>query len=142
MGSEMCIRDRDTVDGGGPQPLGAIEVERGVVPGLDHQIAGLDFAGTGLGYVLAVRGAVEHIAGFLCLLNNKAEGNRKNGKGRAQIKARNTGGQNEKGDAQRKQQQHAKNNGSNGRSEQGRMWRENDKTKERRTTKRTKMMAG
>ena len=44
-----------------------------VVPGLDHQIAGLDFAGTGLGYVLAVRGAVEHIAGFLCLLNNKAE---------------------------------------------------------------------
>ena len=36
-----------------------------VVPGLDHQITGLDFAGTGLGYVLAVRGAVGHIAGFL-----------------------------------------------------------------------------
>ena len=36
-----------------------------VVPGLDHQIAGLDFAGAGLGYVLAVRGDVEHIA---CLL--------------------------------------------------------------------------
>ena len=55
-----------------------------VVPGLDHQIAGLDFAGTGLGYVLAVRGAVEHIAGFLCLLNSKAESKRKKGKGRAQ----------------------------------------------------------
>ena len=40
-------------------------VEWGVVPGLDHQIAGLDFAGAGLGYVVAVRGAVEHIAGFL-----------------------------------------------------------------------------
>ena len=76
------------------------------------------------------------------MLNNKAEGNRKDGKGRAQIKARNTGGQNEKGDAQTKQQQHAKNNGSNGRSEQGRMWRENDKTKERRTTKRMKKIAG
>ena len=38
----------DAVDGGGPQPLGAIEVEGGVVPGLDHQIAGLDFAGAGL----------------------------------------------------------------------------------------------
>ena len=61
-----------------------------VVPGLDHQITGLDFAGTGLGYVLAVRGAVEHIAGFLCLLNNKAESNRKKGKGRAQITARRT----------------------------------------------------
>ena len=58
MGSEMCIRDRS-------QPLGAIVVEWGVVPGLDHQIAGLDFAGAGLGYVVAVRGAVEHIAGFL-----------------------------------------------------------------------------
>ena len=67
-GSELlvfffCVED--AVDGGGPQPLGAIEVERGVVPGLDHQIAGLDFAGAGLGYVLAVRGAVGHIAGFL-----------------------------------------------------------------------------
>ena len=48
------------------------------------------------------------------------------------------GKQNEKGEAQKKQQQHAKDNGSNGRSEQGRMWRENDKTKDRRTTKRTK----
>ena len=46
------------VGGGGSQPLGAIEVERGVVPGLDHQIAGLDSAGAGLGYVLAVCGAV------------------------------------------------------------------------------------
>ena len=55
----------DTVDGGGPQPLGAIEVEGGVVRGLDHQIAGLDVAGAGLGYVFAVRGAVGHIAGFL-----------------------------------------------------------------------------
>ena len=32
---------------------------------LYHQSAGLDFAGAGLGYVLAVRGAVGHIAGFL-----------------------------------------------------------------------------
>ena len=67
-GSELlvfffCVED--AVDGGGPQLLGAIEVERGVVPGLDHQTAGLDFAGAGLGYVLAVRGVVEHIAGFL-----------------------------------------------------------------------------
>ena len=66
-GSELlvvfCVED--AVDGGGPQPLGAIEVEGGVVPGLDHQIAGLDFAGAGLGYVLAVREAVGHIAGFL-----------------------------------------------------------------------------
>ena len=37
------------------------------------------------------------------------------------------GKQDEKGEAQKKQQQHAKNNGCNGRSEQGRMWRENDK---------------
>ena len=59
----LCVED--AVDGGGPQPLGAIEVEGGVVPGLDHEIAGLDFAGAGLGYVLAVRGAVGHIAGFL-----------------------------------------------------------------------------
>ena len=71
MGSEMCIRDRfffcveDAVGGGGSQPLRAIVVEWRVVPGLDHQIAGLDLAGTGLGYVVAVRGGVEHIAGFL-----------------------------------------------------------------------------
>ena len=58
-----------------------------VVPGLDHQIAGLDFAGAGLGYVLAVRGAVEQITGVLCLLNNNAESNRKKGKERAQITA-------------------------------------------------------
>ena len=58
----FCVED--AVGGGGSQPLGAIEVEWRVVPGLDHQIAGLDFAGTGLGYVLAVREAVEHIAGF------------------------------------------------------------------------------
>ena len=32
---------------------------------LYHQMAGLDFAGAGLGYVLAVRGAVGHVAGFL-----------------------------------------------------------------------------
>ena len=65
-GSELvffCVED--DVGGGGSQPLGAIVVEWGVVPGLDHQIAGLDFAGAGLGYVLAVRGAVGHIAGFL-----------------------------------------------------------------------------
>ena len=55
----------DAVDGGGPQPLGAIEVEGGVVSGLDHQIAGLEFAGAGLGCVLVVRKAVGHIAGFL-----------------------------------------------------------------------------
>ena len=59
----LCVED--AVGGGGSQPLGAIVVEWGVVPGLDHQIAGLDFAGAGLGYVVAVRGAVEHIAGFL-----------------------------------------------------------------------------
>ena len=59
----VCVED--AVGGGGSQPLGAIVVEWGVVPGLDHQIAGLDFAGAGLGYVVAVRGAVEHIAGFL-----------------------------------------------------------------------------
>ena len=210
-GSELlvffCVED--AVRGGGSQPLGAIEVEWRVVPGLDHQITGHDFARAGLGYVVAVRGAVEPISGFLCLLNSKAESNRKKGKGRAQITARRTesrtkrarhrknsntpksnrkkakcshkyqrearkaerrgrstektatrqkatekrqrartnnsekhGKQNEEGEAQKKQQQHAKNNGSNGRSEQGRMWRENDKTKERRTTKRTKMMAG
>ena len=55
----------DAVDGCGPQPLGAMEVEGGVVPGLEHQIAGLDFAGADLGYVLAVLGSVGHIAGFL-----------------------------------------------------------------------------
>ena len=59
----FCVED--AVGGGGSQPLGAIEVEWRVVPGLDHQIAGLDFAGAGLGYVLAVRGAVGHTAGFL-----------------------------------------------------------------------------
>ena len=84
----FCVED--AVDGGGSQSLGAIEVEWRVVPGLDHQIAGLDFAGAGLGYVLAVRGAVEHIAGVLCLLDNKAESNRKKGKGCAQITARRT----------------------------------------------------
>ena len=67
-GSELlvvfsCVED--AVNGGGPQPLGAIEVEGGIVPRLDHQITGLDFAGAGLGYVLAVRGAVGHIAGVL-----------------------------------------------------------------------------
>ena len=50
---------------GGVNRLEQIEVEWRVVPGLDHQIAGLDFAGTGLGYVLAARGAVEHLPGFL-----------------------------------------------------------------------------
>ena len=76
----FCVED--AVGGGGSQPLGATEVEWRVVPGLDHQIAGLDFAGAGLGYVLAVRGAVAHIAaGVLCLLNNKAESNRKKSKG-------------------------------------------------------------
>ena len=88
LGFFFCVED--AVGGGGSQPLGATEVEWRVVPGLDHQIAGLDFAGAGLGYVLAVRGAVERIAGVLCLLNNKAESNRKKGKGRAQITARRT----------------------------------------------------
>ena len=41
----FCVED--AVGGGGSQPLGAIEVEWRVVPGLDHQITGLDFAGTG-----------------------------------------------------------------------------------------------
>ena len=49
---------------GGVNRLEQIEVEWRVVPGRDHQITGLDFAGTGLGYVLAVRGAVEHISGL------------------------------------------------------------------------------
>ena len=75
----FCVED--AVGGGGSQPLGAIEVEWRVVPGLDDQITCLDFAGTGLGYFLAVRGAVEHIVGFLCLLNNKAESNIKKSKG-------------------------------------------------------------
>ena len=107
-----------------------------------RQIAGLDLAGAGLGYVIAVRGAVGHIAGVLCLLNNKAESNRKKRQRARTNNSEKHGKQNEKGEAQKKQQQHAKNNGSNGRNEQGRMWRENDKTKERSTTKRTKMMAG
>ena len=59
----LCVED--AVDRGGPQPLGAIEVEGGVVPGLDHEIAGVGFAGAGLDYVLTVRGAVGHIAGSL-----------------------------------------------------------------------------
>ena len=42
-GSELLVL-YFCVDGGGPQPLGAIEVERGVVPGLDHQTAGLDLS--------------------------------------------------------------------------------------------------
>ena len=74
--------------------------------------------------------------------NNKAESNRKKGKGRAQNNSEKHGKQDEKGEAQKKQQQHTKNNGSNGKCEQGRMWRKNDKTKKRRTTKRTKTMAG
>ena len=89
---------------------------------LYHQIAGRDFAGAGLGFVLAVRGAVGHIAGFLCLLNNKAESNRKRQRARTNNSEKH-GKQNEKGEAQKKQRQDAKNNGSNGRSEQGRMWR-------------------
>ena len=56
----FCVEDG--VGGGGSQPIEAIEVEWRVVPGLDHQIVGLDFAGTGLGYVLAVRGAVEPVS--------------------------------------------------------------------------------
>ena len=66
--SELLVSSfgvQDAVDGGGPQPLRAIEVEGWVVPGLDHQIAGLDFAGARLRNVLAVGGAVGHIAGFL-----------------------------------------------------------------------------
>ena len=48
----FCVED--AVGGGGSQPLGAIVVEWGVVPGLDHQIAGLDFARAGLGYVCLI----------------------------------------------------------------------------------------
>ena len=33
-----------------------------------HQIVDLDFAGAGLGYVLAVRGAVEHIYSRLSVI--------------------------------------------------------------------------
>ena len=72
---------------------------------------------------------------------NKAESNRKRQRAPTNNNEKH-GKQNEKGEAQKKQRQDAKNNGSNGRSEQGRMWRENDKTKERRATKRTKTMAG
>ena len=75
------------------------------------------------------------------MLNSKAESNRKRQRARTNNSEKH-GKQNEKGEAQKEQQQHAKNNGSSGRSEQGRMWRENDNTKERRTTKRTKTMAG
>ena len=49
---------------GGVNRLEQIEVEWRVVPGLDHQIAGLEFAGARLRIVLAVGGAVGHIAGF------------------------------------------------------------------------------
>jgi len=56
---------QDALDGGGPQPLRAVEVEGGVVPVLDHEIAGLDFSGARFCNVLAVVGAVGHIAGFL-----------------------------------------------------------------------------
>ena len=75
------------------------------------------------------------------MLNIKAERTEKMQRARTNNSEKH-GKQNEKGEAQKKQHQHAKNNGSNGGSEQRRMWRENDKKKERRTTKRTKTMAG
>ena len=59
----FCVED--AVDGGGPQPLRAIEVEGVVVPVLDHEIAGLDFSGARFCNIFAVGGAVGHIAGFL-----------------------------------------------------------------------------
>ena len=74
--------------------------------------------------------------------SNTPKSNRKKAKGRAPITARST-------ESRTKRTKHRKNSSntrrttaSTGRSEQGRMWRENDKTKERRTTKRTKTMAG
>ena len=66
--SELLVSSfgvQDALDGGGPQQLRAIEVEGGVVPVLDHEIAGLDFSGTRFCNILAVGGAVGHIAGFL-----------------------------------------------------------------------------
>ena len=56
---------QDALDGGGPQPLRAVEVEGGVVPVLHHEIAGLNFPGARFCYVFPVGGAVGHIAGLL-----------------------------------------------------------------------------
>ena len=64
-------------------------VEWGVVPGLDHQIAGLDFARAGLGYVVG-SWSCRTYSRLSVITNNKAESNRKKGKGRAQITARST----------------------------------------------------
>ena len=83
----FCVED--AVGGGGSQPLGAIVVEWGVVPGLDHQIAGLDFARAGLGYVVG-SWSCRTYSRLSVITNNKAESNRKKGKGRAQITARRT----------------------------------------------------
>ena len=56
-----------TGDGGGPQTLAAVQVEGGLVPGLDHEVAGLDLAGALLRDVPAVCRAVGHIAVLLRL---------------------------------------------------------------------------
>ena len=56
---------QDALDGGGPQPLRAVEVEGGMVPVLHHEIAGLNFPGARFCYVFPVGGAVGHIAGLL-----------------------------------------------------------------------------
>ena len=53
--------------GGGPQSLAAVQVEGGLVPGLDHDVAGLDLAGALLRDVPAVCRAVGHIAVLLRL---------------------------------------------------------------------------
>ena len=54
-------------DGGGPQTLAAVQVEGGLVPGLDHEVAGLDFAGALLRDDPAVCRAVGHITVLLRL---------------------------------------------------------------------------
>ena len=54
-------------DGGGPQTLAAAQVEGGLVPGLDHEVAGLDLDGALLRDVPAVCRAVGHIAVLLRL---------------------------------------------------------------------------
>ena len=56
---------QDALDGGGPQPLRAVEVEGGMFPVLHHEIAGLNFPGARFCYVFPVGGAVGHIAGLL-----------------------------------------------------------------------------
>lgn len=55
----------DAVDRGRPQALRAVQVQRGRVPSLHHEVADLDLAGAPLGDVPVVRGAAGRVAGFL-----------------------------------------------------------------------------